>query len=95
MIFGFARPWLLLLLLAIPAWVIWHRRRGERALVFSRASVLRALTTRRVEHIARMPDRLRGLALTLLIVAMAGPRTGSSVVDIDAEGIAIVLTLDI
>lgn len=95
MIFGFARPWLLLLLLAIPAWIIWHRRRGERALVFSRASVLSALTSRRVARIARMPDRLRGLALTLLIVAMAGPRTGSSVVDIDAEGIAIVLTLDI
>ncbi|HEX6065399.1 MAG TPA: VWA domain-containing protein [Longimicrobiales bacterium] len=95
MIFGFARPWLLLLLLLIPAWIIWQRRRGERALVFSRASVLSALTTKRAGHLARLPERLRGLALTLLIVALAGPRTGSSVVDIDAEGVAIVLTLDI
>ena len=95
MIFGFARPWLLLLLLLIPAWIIWQRRRGERALVFSRASVLSALTTKRAGRLARLPERLRGLALTLLIVALAGPRTGSSVVDIDAEGVAIVLTLDI
>jgi len=95
MIFGFARPWLLLLLLLIPAWIIWQRRRGDRALIFSRASVLSALTTKRAGRIARLPERLRGLALTLLIVALAGPRTGSSVVDIDAEGVAIVLTLDI
>jgi Ca-activated chloride channel homolog len=95
MIFGFARPWLLLLLLAIPLWIYWHRRRGERALIFSRASALSALTSRKANRLARLPERLWGLALTLLIVAMAGPRTGSSVVDIDAEGIAIVLTLDI
>ena len=95
MIFGFARPWLLVLLLLIPVWIIWQRRRGERALVFSRASVMGALTTSRAGRIARLPERLRGLALTLLIVALAGPRTGSSVVDIDAEGVAIVLTLDI
>jgi Ca-activated chloride channel family protein len=30
-----------------------------------------------------------------LIVALAGPRTGTSVVDFDAEGIAIVITMDI
>jgi Ca-activated chloride channel homolog len=95
MIFGFSRPWFLLLLLAIPAWIIWRRRRGERAIVFSRASVLSALTTSRAHQLAHLPERLRGLALTLLIVALAGPRTGSSVVDIDAEGVAIVLTLDI
>ena len=95
MIFGFARPWMLVLLLAIPAWIIWQRRRGERALIFSRASVISSLATTRAQRVARLPERLRGLALTLLIVALAGPRTGSSVVDIDAEGVAIVLALDI
>jgi Ca-activated chloride channel homolog len=96
MIFGFARPWLLLLLLIIPLWFIWQRRRrGERAIVFSRASVLGRLATSRAGLISRLPDWFRVLALTLLIVALAGPRTGNSVVDIDAEGIAIVLTLDI
>ena len=95
MIFGFARPWLLLLLLALPAWLWYQRSRPGSALVFSRAAVLGWLGTLRTARIARLPERLRGLAFTLLVVAMAGPRTGSSVVDIDAEGIAIVLTLDI
>ncbi|HEX6063383.1 MAG TPA: VWA domain-containing protein [Longimicrobiales bacterium] len=95
MIFGFARPWLLLLLLAVPVWLIWQRKRGQRAITFSRAAVLGWLGTPRAQLLANLPDRLRGLALTLLVVAMAGPRTGSSVVDIDAEGIAIVLALDI
>ena len=95
MIFGFARPWLLVLLLAIPAWIIWQRKHGVRAITFSRAAVLGWLATRRSHQLALLPDRLRGLALTLLVIAMAGPRTGSSVVDIDAEGIAIVLALDI
>lgn len=95
MIFDFARPWLLLLLLAVPLWYVWQRRAGAGAIIFSRASVLGDLASRRVHILALLPERLRGLALTLLIIALAGPRTGSSVVDIDAEGIAIVLTLDI
>src|SRR5688572_20169432 len=96
MIFDFARPWLLLLLLLIPLWLLWSRRRRiNRAIIFSRASVLGRLATSRSAFVAKLPDRLRGLALTLLVFALAGPRTGSSVVDIDAEGIAIVLTLDI
>ncbi len=95
MIFDFARPWLLLMLLAIPAWLYWQRQRGDRAITFSRAGVLGRLSTSRAALLAQLPERLRGLAFTLLILAMAGPRTGSSVVDIDAEGVAIVLTLDI
>ena len=95
MIFGFARPWMLLLLLAIPGWLLWRRNRPGGAITFSRASVLGWLATLRAERLARLPDRLRGLALTLLVLAVAGPRTGSSVVDIDAEGIAIVMTIDI
>ena len=95
MTFGFAYPWLLLLLLAIPLWLWLQRRRTDGAMVFSRASVLGWLATMRAERLARLPDRLRIAAIALIILAMAGPRTGSSVVDIDAEGIAIVLTLDI
>ena len=95
MTFDFARPWLLLLLLAIPAWLYWRRRRSDRAITFSRAGVLGQLATSKSVFLAQLPERLRGLGCTLLIVALAGPRTGSSVVDIDAEGVAIVLTLDI
>ncbi|HEX6559480.1 MAG TPA: VWA domain-containing protein [Longimicrobiales bacterium] len=95
MTFDFARPWLLLLLLLFPAWWLVARRREERALTFSRAAVLGWLSTSRAERIGRLPDVLRMLLLLLLVIALAGPRTGSSVVDVNAEGIAIVLTLDI
>lgn len=95
MTFGFARPWLLLLLLLIPLWLWLQRRRVDGAMIFSRASVLGWLATLRAERLAHVPDRLRILAIALIMLAMAGPRTGSSVVDIDAEGIAIVLTIDI
>lgn len=95
MSFDFARPWLLLLLLALPVWWLLTRRDEERTLVFSRASVLGWLATSRAGRLAKLPDALRILALVLLVIALAGPRTGSSVVDVDAEGIAIVLTLDI
>ncbi|MGQ0815209.1 MAG: VWA domain-containing protein [Gemmatimonadota bacterium] len=93
--FDFARPWFLLLLLLLPLWWSLSRRHAGRALVFSRAAVLGWLATMRSERLARLPDQLRALLLGLLIVALAGPRTGSSVVDVNAEGIAIVVTLDI
>jgi Ca-activated chloride channel family protein len=95
MTFDFAHPLLLLLLLLFPAWWLFARKRDERALVFSRASVLGWIATTRAERLARLPEILRALILFLLIIALAGPRTGSSVVDVNAEGIAIVLSLDI
>lgn len=91
----FARPWLLLLFLLFPLWLLLTRNSVERAIVFSRASVLGWLATLRGERLAKLPDLLRALGIALLIVALAGPRTGASIVDVNAEGIAIVLTLDI
>ena len=95
MTFSFANPWVLLLLLGVIAYVIFARRRARPALIFSRASVLGWLATFRAERLARLPERLRGIAVCALIVALAGPRTGASLVDFDAEGIAIAIVLDI
>lgn len=93
--FDFARPWLLALLLLFPLWWLLTRNAVERAIIFSRASVLGWLATLRSERLAKLPDVLRGIGIFVLIIALAGPRTGSSVVDVNSEGIAIVLTLDI
>ena len=95
MSFGFARPWMLALLLLLPLYWYQSRRWRRRALVFSRASLLRWVSTRRSDRIARVPGWLRAAALVALVVALAGPRTGSSMVNVDAEGIAIVIALDI
>lgn len=93
--FGFAYPWLLLLLLGFPLYVYFTRGTRRAAVTFSRASVLGWLANLRAERIARLPERLRGFALALLIIALAGPRTGTSLVDFDAEGIAIAIVMDI
>jgi len=93
--FDFARPWALAFLLLFPLWWWLERKREKRALVFSRAAVLGWLSALRAKRLGQLPDQLRAAALFLLIIALAGPRTGSSVVDINAEGIAIVVTLDI
>jgi Ca-activated chloride channel family protein len=95
MTFGFAHPWFLLLLLAVPIYMYVTRHAAPRAITFSRASVLGSLAKSRVFRLTRFPERLRGGAVCALIVALAGPRTGTSVVDFDAEGIAIVITMDI
>jgi Ca-activated chloride channel homolog len=95
MSFGFANPWALLLLLFIPAWWWWTRGRRPRSLVFSRAALLGRYAPRGARLVARVPGWLRAMAFAAAVIAVATPRTGASVVDIDAEGIAIMLVVDI
>lgn len=95
MTFDFARPWLLLLLLVIPGYVVLVRRTGRSAILFSRAATLHRLSHGPARWVARLPDWLRALTVALLVLALAGPRTGISAVDIEVEGIAIVVALDI
>lgn len=92
---GFANPWALLLLLVLPAY-LWYTRRWRRpALAFSRAAAFARALGARASRVARLPGWLRACALVALIVAFASPRTGTSAVDVEAEGIAIVLAVDI
>ena len=94
--FGFAHPWALLLLPFVPL-VIWAlTRHGRGGLRHPRAGALgRAPSRRFAEVMARLPGALRVAATVALIIGMAGPRTGQAVVDVDAEGIAIMLVVDI
>jgi Ca-activated chloride channel family protein len=90
----FARPWLLALLLLLPAWIWWQRRHRPRALVFSRAGTL-AAAPRRASRIARLAPWLRWLAIAGVIVALAQPRTGASAQNVTTDGIDIALVIDI
>ncbi len=91
---GFARPWALLLLLVVPLWHL-YRHRNRRSLLFSRAGVVDEMTSGALQTLARAPDWLRTAAVVALIVALAGPRTGISRTDVEAEGIAIAVVVDI
>lgn len=94
MSFGFQNPWALLLLLGIPLWyLVRHRRR--RSILFSRAGSMASVASWPARWLARMPDWLRAAVLAALIVALAGPRTGASLTAVDADGIAIMLVVDI
>jgi len=92
---GFGNPWALLLLLVVPVWFYAIGRRRGGSFTFSRASTVDRLAGAGAARLAKMPGWLRGMTMTALILALAAPRTGASVVDVNAEGIAIVIALDI
>lgn len=91
---GFASPWVLLLLLALPAWWYLRRRRQPDAVTFSRTDVL-ARGPRSGSFISRALFVLRNLMIAGLIVALARPRTGARAENVSTQGINIVLALDL
>jgi Ca-activated chloride channel homolog len=94
MSFGFHAPWALLLLLLVPLWYLRRRARRGRIL-FSRAGATAGASHFASRWLAWLPDWLRAATLVLLIIALAGPRSGASMTTVDAEGIAIALVVDI
>lgn len=92
--FEFARPWILGLVLLLPAWVWWRRRARPAALVFSRASLV-AQGPRGGTRLARAAAGLRWVAIVGLIVALAQPRSGARTQNVTRDGIDIALVIDI
>ena len=98
MIFRFEDPWMLLLLGFVPALAWWYlagaqRRRGS--LTHPDAGGLAHAAGSGGRWLSHLPAALRGLALVCLIVAFARPQTGVTGENVVAEGIDIVLALDI
>jgi Ca-activated chloride channel family protein len=92
-----ANPWLLLLLLVIPAAVFLRLRfrwRLEGGVGLAAPPGMAPPRSLRAEASRLMPV-LRVIALALLILALAGPRLGRTKVKSYSEGIDIVLALDI
>lgn len=89
----FARPWLLLLLLAVPAW-LWLRRRWRPGAVrIADAGV--AVAAGRGEWLAHVPVALRAVGLAALALAAAGPRLPGDRTTVKRDGISIVITIDV
>ena len=87
-------PWALLLLLLPLAWGVWRRRTKPEAILFSRVAAL-AQGPRAGRFLTRLARALRALALVLLIIALARPRTGATAENVTSAGINIVLVIDI
>lgn len=98
MIFRFEDPWLLLLLAGVPLLGWWYAVRGRKArgaLLHPVAEEMRRAGAGRGERVRHVPAVLRGLALACLVTALARPQTGVTGEDVTAEGIDIVLALDV
>ncbi len=92
----FARPWLLLLLLAVPLLAYLRGKRGAAAaLTFSSTATLAALGKRSASRAGQILRSLLLLSLALLIVALARPRLGKTLNQVEASGIDIMLVLDV
>ncbi|MEZ4987386.1 MAG: VWA domain-containing protein [Saprospiraceae bacterium] len=93
----FAYPWALLLLLLAPAIVWWRLRTRNRHYPHLRMSNLQSIDgapTWRV-YLRRALPWLRALALVSIVIALARPRLALQQESIKAEGIDIVLTMDL
>ncbi len=93
--FPFASPWALVLLIFVP-FAVWRRRLlGERAAVrFSSLETVRQVRPGWRPRLLALLPWLRGLILTLLVVAMARPQEGRKQAIVDREGIAIQMVID-
>src|SRR5439155_19621903 len=90
----FARPWLLLLLLAIPL-LAWLRGKSgpAAALTYSSTASLRAIWRQSAARVGKILRALLFLTLTFFVVALARPQLGKSLTQIEASGIDIMLVL--
>ncbi len=94
----FAAPYFLLLLLAVPVLGWWEWRRAHRrpaSLFFSDTSAAEAVAPTLWVRLRALPLALRLGALTLGVLALARPQVRDVVHERTAEGIDIVLVLDL
>lgn len=92
----FAQPWLLLFLLALPLLAYLRGRRGPAAaLVFSSTTVLHGLGRHSKSRVGKFLRALLFLTLALFIIALARPRLGKSLTQVEASGIDIILVIDV
>src|ERR1700720_3558826 len=80
----FAHPWLLLLLLLIPALAWLRGRLGPRAaIVFSATAPFRAIGKGSTSRAGRILRALVWLALAAFVVALARPQLGKSLTQVE------------
>jgi Ca-activated chloride channel homolog len=92
----FARPWLLLLLLAIPLLAYLRGKPGATAaLVFSSTNILAVIGKDSASRAGKILRSLLLASLALFVVGLARPQLGKSLTQVEASGIDIMLVLDV
>ena len=92
---AFRHPWLLLLLLLVPA-LTWlrHGSRRQPRVTFSNVAALTGLPPSPWLAVRRLVPLLHALGLALLVVAAARLQRGLTLSHVETEGVDIVLTVD-
>lgn len=92
----FRYPWLLLLALLIPALVyLRYAARRRPALRFSQGALLKALPAGWGVRLQPLLPILYGTGLFLLVIALARPQTGLGESRVRADGVDIILLVDV
>lgn len=92
---GFAHPWLLVLLPLAPLAGWWAARRRRTALRYPSLALVAGLPGGRARRAVWGSATHRTLAVALLALAAAGPRSPDLRTRLPAEGIAVVLVVDV
>lgn len=88
-------PWMLLLLVLVPLLARPRRRNQAPALPYPMVDALRAVGPGRRAHWRWLLTALRVAALALLVVGLARPQLGRAATQVRAEGIDIMLVVDL
>jgi len=88
-------PWLLALLLLLPLFLRWGRAPLTQTVRFPNLPALRVAGTGRRSHLRWIGPALRAVAFVLLVVALARPQLGKDPTPVQAEGIDIMLAVDV
>ncbi len=94
----FANPnilWMALLVVPMVAYYIWRARQGGAAIRISSTDSLRKAPRTVRYYLRHVPFVLRCVVVLLLVVALARPQSAEHNTRRDAEGIDIVLAIDI
>ena len=94
--FSFAHPWMLLLLLLVPVLAWLKGRTGQpKAFLYSSVGLVKNIIGISRGSVGRILLRMRWLALTLLLIALARPQLGEGQAKVRASGIDIVVAIDL
>lgn len=94
----FANPnmlWLALLVVPMVAYYIWRARQGGAAIRISTTEAVRRAPRTVRYYLRHVPFVLRCVAVVLLVVVLARPQSAEHNTRTDAEGIDIVLAIDV
>ncbi|MBN2828743.1 MAG: VWA domain-containing protein [Candidatus Cloacimonetes bacterium] len=95
--FEFLYPYWFIALILVPAYIVWeliYQRRKKLRIPYSRLQLLKKASGHET-FMQYIPIVLRTLTIVFLVIAMTRPRLGKQNIEIEGQGIDIVLAIDV